>query len=75
MFNTKSGRRIHRKTGGGWTRDNNGQIRRNRSEGWFVGWAEQEGSVIVFARLGFGSVKGRQGLAEQEKLVAVLDNL
>ncbi|EGP54206.1 beta-lactamase class D (plasmid) [Agrobacterium tumefaciens F2] len=75
LFNTKSGWRVHGKTGSGWTRDNNGQIQRNRPEGWFVGWAEREGRVIVFARLGVGSVEGRQGLIEQEKLLAVLENL
>lgn len=57
------------------TRDNNGQIPRNRPEGSFVGLAEREGRVIVFARLGVGSVEGRQGLIEQEKLMAVLENL
>jgi len=74
-FSTKSGWRVHGKTGSGWTRNARGQIQRSRPEGWFVGWAEREGRVVVFARLGIGTVEGRQGLIEQEKLLAALDSL
>ena len=74
-FSTRSGWRVHGKTGSGWTRDARGQIQRSRPEGWFVGWAERQGRVVVFARLGIGTVEGRQGLIEQDKLLAELDNL
>lgn len=74
-FDTKSGWQVHGKTGSGWTRDARGQITRNKPEGWFVGWAEREGRVVVFARLGTGTVEGRQGLIEQEKLLKVLENI
>lgn len=73
-FNTKSGWRVHGKTGSGWTRDTRGQIQRDRQEGWFVGWAERQGRVIVFARLGIGTSEGRQGLIEQGELLAALEN-
>jgi beta-lactamase class D len=74
-FSTRSGWRVHGKMGSGWTRNTGGQIQRSRPEGWFVGWAEREGRVVVFARLGIGTVEGRQGLIEQEKLLAALDSL
>ncbi|UXN57791.1 class D beta-lactamase [Phyllobacterium zundukense] len=74
-FNTESGWRVHGKTGSGWTRDTRGKIQRSRPEGWFVGWAERQGRVIVFARLGIGTVEGRQGLIEQENLLSALENL
>ncbi|MGI2036317.1 class D beta-lactamase [Rhizobium panacihumi] len=65
MFSTQSGWRVHGKTGSGWTRNAGGQIQRSRPEGWFVGWAERQGRMLVFARLGIGTVEGRQGLIEQ----------
>ncbi|MES5097497.1 penicillin-binding transpeptidase domain-containing protein [Agrobacterium sp. BA1120] len=74
-FSTKSGWRVHGKTGSGWTRDAHGQIHRNKPEGWFVGWAERRGRTIVFARLGIGNVEGRQGLLEQKKMLAILEKL
>lgn len=74
-FYTKSSWRVQGKTGSGWTRNARGKIERNRPEGWFIGWAERKGRVIVFARLGIGAVEGRQGLIEQKKMLAVLENL
>lgn len=74
-FTTKSGWLVHGKTGSGWTRDRSGQINRDQPEGWFVGWAERDGRIIVFARLGVGTVEGRQGLIEQRTLLAALEDL
>jgi len=61
-FSTKSGWRVHGKTGSGWTRDARSQIQLSRPEGWFVGWAERQGRLIVFARLGIGTVGGPTGV-------------
>ncbi|OCJ53225.1 hypothetical protein A6U92_25010 [Agrobacterium rubi] len=40
-FSTRSGWRVHGKTGSGWTHDARGRIHRNKPDGWFVGWAER----------------------------------
>lgn len=74
-FRTRSGWRVHGKTGSGWTRNASGEILRDKPEGWFVGWAERQGRMIVFARLGIGTVEGRQGLIEQKRLMAALEDL
>ncbi|MGU3494935.1 class D beta-lactamase [Xanthobacteraceae bacterium A53D] len=74
-FGTRSGWRVHGKTGSGWTRDARGQIQRSRPEGWFIGWAERDGRVLVFARLGIGTREGRQGLIERDRLLEALDRL
>lgn len=75
QFETKSGWRVHGKTGSGWTPYGRNQINRDRPQGWFIGWAERQAQVIVFARLGTGTVQGRQGLIEQKKMLATLEHL
>jgi beta-lactamase class D len=42
---------VYGKTGSGWIRNDNGKFDRSRPVGWFVGWAEKEGRIVVFARL------------------------
>lgn len=39
------------KTGSGWITDSQGQYYRDRPIGWFVGWAQRDDDVIVFAKL------------------------
>ncbi len=39
------------KTGSGWVSDDQGLYYRDRPLGWFVGWAQRDGNVVVFARL------------------------
>lgn len=39
------------KTGSGWVSDANGDFYRDQPLGWFVGWAQRQGDVVVFARL------------------------
>jgi beta-lactamase class D len=43
--------KVYGKTGSGWIRDVSGRFDRSRPVGWFVGWAEQDGRTVVFARL------------------------
>lgn len=45
------GWRVNGKTGTGWLAGKDGKQNRNRPLGWFVGWAENDGRRIVFARL------------------------
>lgn len=36
------------KTGTGYVRDASGELDKSRQEGWFIGWAERDGSRILF---------------------------
>ena len=42
---------VHGKTGSAYPRRPDGSFDRNRGWGWFVGWAERHGRLMVFARL------------------------
>lgn len=46
-----AGWHVHGKTGAGLPRDANGALLRGQPFGWFVGWAEKNGRIAVFARL------------------------
>lgn len=74
-FRMKSGWLVHGKTGSGWLRSSNGKVQKNKPVGWFVGWAERQGLVVVFARLGVGTIDGRQGLVERDNLLAAFEAL
>lgn len=74
-FSTKSGWHGHGKTGSGWLRSSNGKPIKNKPVGWYVGWAERQGHIVVFARVGVGNIDGRQGLIEKENLIASLGKL
>ena len=54
---------LHGKTGSAFGRGPDGSIRRDEATGWFVGWAESDGRMIVFVRLdrSFGAVEGSPG--------------
>ncbi|MCS6759166.1 MAG: hypothetical protein MO852_09300 [Candidatus Devosia euplotis] len=39
------------KTGSGWMTDDTGAYYKNRSLGWFIGWAELGSDRVAFARL------------------------
>lgn len=51
VFQSGDGWVVHGKTGSGWMRNGKGEIDRNRSIGWFVGWAEKDGRQLAFARM------------------------
>jgi beta-lactamase class D len=74
-FKTKSGWLVHGKTGSGWLRSLNGKIQKNKPVGCFVGWAERQDHMVIFARLGIGTVDGRQGLIERDNLLGGLETL
>lgn len=54
-FESGDGWTVHGKTGAIWLRAKNGTFDKKRPIGWFVGWAENGGRQIVFARLEIGS--------------------
>jgi beta-lactamase class D len=41
---------VHGKTGTGFAHKDNGKINRDAQQGWFVGWAENGGRKILFAK-------------------------
>tara|TARA_R110002020_G_scaffold35743_5_gene107809 strand:- start:5539 stop:6372 length:834 start_codon:yes stop_codon:yes gene_type:complete len=45
------GWRVHGKTGAGLPKGADGNRLRGQPFGWFVGWAERDGRIVVFARL------------------------
>lgn len=55
LFESGDGWTVHGKTGAIWLRTKTGTFDKNRPIGWFVGWAENGGRQIVFARLEIGS--------------------
>lgn len=54
VFNSGDGWTVHGKTGAIWPRNKDGTYDRKRPIGWFVGWADNSGRRIVFARLEIG---------------------
>ncbi len=50
-YGVRAGWHVYGKTGAARSRDADGNIRRGKPYGWFVGWAEKGGRAIVFARL------------------------
>jgi beta-lactamase class D len=52
---------VHGKTGSAFPRQADGSFDRTHPYGWFVGWAEQEGRTIIFARLDQAEKKGAGG--------------
>jgi beta-lactamase class D len=50
-FKAGAGWNVQGKTGSGWLRRANGKLDRARPVGWFVGWAENGGRKIAFARM------------------------
>lgn len=50
-WQTPDGWLVAGKTGSAYPRLANGNFDRSRGWGWFVGWAERDGRVLVFARL------------------------
>lgn len=63
---------VHGKTGSGRMRRKNGRLDRSRPVGWFVGWAEREGRMLVFARMKVGNepVDGPLGLRLRDEFLA-----
>ncbi|MGE3873247.1 MAG: class D beta-lactamase [Parvibaculaceae bacterium] len=59
-FDGAGGWRVHGKTGSTWLRDGKGEYDKNRPIGWFVGWAEKSGRLIIFARLDVGNEKANR---------------
>jgi beta-lactamase class D len=51
VFQTPGGWTVRGKTGSGWLKDSDGQRRKDRPQGWFVGWGEKAGRTLVFARV------------------------
>jgi beta-lactamase class D len=51
VFQTPGGWTVRGKTGSGWLKDGGGMIRKDRPQGWFVGWGEKAGRKLIFARL------------------------
>jgi beta-lactamase class D len=78
---TPGGWTVAGKTGSAYPRLADGTLDRTRGWGWFVGWAEREGEVLVFARLNqderredvSGGPRARdQLLAQWDEVAAVL---
>lgn len=65
------------KTGSGWLTDSTGAYYRDRSLGWFVGWADRGAERVVFARLLVDNTArgGALGPKIRESLVADLPGL
>ncbi len=59
-FKAGSGWTVHGKTGSTALRNKKQQFDKNRSVGWFVGWAEQGDTKIVFARLEIGPKRSNE---------------
>lgn len=51
VFPSAGGWTVRGKTGSGWLKDASGESRKDRPQGWFVGWAEKGQRRLVFARL------------------------
>jgi beta-lactamase class D len=50
-FEAKDGWVLTGKTGSGWLTDSTGAFRKDRSMGWFIGWADRGDERVAFARL------------------------
>lgn len=72
-----AGWRVRGKTGTGWLSGRGGAVDRDRPLGWFVGWAEQGGRRIAFARLvvNDGRSKTFMGPAVRDAFLADLPKL
>lgn len=44
------GWKVHGKTGTGYARTEDGKVNKDISNGWFVGWAENHGRIVSFAK-------------------------
>lgn len=76
-FPAGDGWTVSGKTGSGWVADANGDFYRDRPLGWFVGWAERQGEVVVFARLRVDNERSDENLGPvvREGLLADLPGL
>ncbi|HCF5286473.1 TPA: class D beta-lactamase [Pseudomonas aeruginosa] len=65
---------VHGKTGTGFKLKADGTKDRDRQEGWFVGWAEKDGSTVVFANF-IADTKKENGYAGPRARDAFLKKL
>ena len=77
QFDAADGWVLTGKTGSGWLTDAQGNFFKDRSLGWFIGWADRGAQRVVFARLLVDNKArgGALGLTLREALIAELPGL
>lgn len=67
----ENGWTLHGKTGSAYPRNADGSFNRAHARGWFVGWAQKDGKILVFARLNQDEkrTKPSSGLRARQKFI------